>query len=84
MKPQSQPRELNKTKVLTANVFLFWGGLLWRSSLFYVEGQFCLGLVPVDWTSRQMDVLVIVIVALRPEDVDGLSDETMHVLRPIL
>ena len=31
-----------------------------------------------------MDVLVIVIVALRPEDVDGLSDETMHILRPIL
>lgn len=31
-----------------------------------------------------MDILVIVVVALRPEDVDGLSDETMHILRLIL
>jgi hypothetical protein len=31
-----------------------------------------------------MDVLVIVVVAPRPEDVDCLSDETMPLSRPIL
>jgi len=59
-------------------VFLFWGRSLWRNSLFDVEGQFYLYLVSGDGTGQQMDVLVVVVVAPRPEDVDGLRHETMH------
>jgi len=59
-------------------MFLFWGRFLWRNSLFDVEGQFYLYLVSVDRTGRQMDVLVIVVIAPRPEDVDRLKDEMMH------
>jgi len=59
-------------------MFLFWGRSLWRNSLFDVEGQFYLYLVSVDGTGQQMDVLVIVVVAPQPEDVDGLRHEMMH------